>query len=254
MDKRLEGKLALVTGGSRGIGAAIAEGFAREGARVVIASRKTQDLEQRAAAINAKYPDSTTARTCHVGRSEEIEELFTESFYELGNFDILVNNAGTNPYFGPLVGASLKAFDKTFAVNVKGPFQAAILFAQAALRADKPGSIINISSILGQGAAPLQGIYGMTKAALISMTETMAAEWGNANIRVNAIAPGLVNTRLSQALLSNPDLLKTFNARTPLARPATPDELVGAAVFLASDESCYVTGHTLNVDGGYAIR
>ena len=107
MDKRLEGKLALVTGGSRGIGAAIAEGFAREGARVVIASRKTQDLEQRAAAINAKYHDSTTARTCHVGRSEEIEELFTESFYELGNFDILVNNAGTNPYFGPLVGASL---------------------------------------------------------------------------------------------------------------------------------------------------
>ena len=254
MSQRLEGKTALVTGGSRGIGAAIAEAFASEGARVVIVSRKAEGLAVQADAINAKYPDSTLVRVCHVGHVEEVAELFKECLYEVGPFDILVNNAGTNPYFGPIIGASHRAFDKTIDVNLRGPFETSIQFAKAAMSADKPGSIINIASILGQGASPLQGIYGMTKAALISMTQTMAAEWGAARIRVNAIAPGLVETRLSQALIGNKDILNVFNARTPLGRPAQTNELVGAALFLASDESGYVTGHTLNVDGGYAVR
>ena len=254
MTKRLSGKTAIVTGGSRGIGAAIAESFASEGAKVIIVSRKAEGLNACANAINEKYPDSTVTRVCHIGHVEEVEELFNESRYEFGAFDILVNNAGTNPYFGPLIGATHRAFDKTIDVNLRGPFEASRQFAKAAMSAGKSGSIINIASILGQGASPLQGIYGMTKAALISMTQTMAAEWGAAKIRVNAIAPGLVDTRLSQALLSNKDILATFNARTPLGRPAKTDELVGAALFLASDESGYVTGHTLNVDGGYAIR
>ena len=254
MSQRLEGKTALVTGGSRGIGAAIAEGFASEGARVVIASRKPEGLNAQAEAINSKYPNSTSIRVCHVGNVDEVASLFSDCLYEIGPFDILVNNAGTNPYFGPIIGATHRAFDKTVDVNLRGPFEMSIQFAKAAMAARKPGSIINITSILGQGAAPLQGIYGMTKAALISMTQTMAAEWGSANIRVNAIAPGLVETRLSQALIGNKDILDIFNARTPLGRPAQTHEIVGAAIYLASDESGYVTGHTLNVDGGYAVR
>jgi NAD(P)-dependent dehydrogenase (short-subunit alcohol dehydrogenase family) len=254
MEQRLAGKTALITGASRGIGAAIAERFAAEGAQLLIVSRKIEGIEASAAAINEKYPHSTRAKVCHVGDPEAIEELFQESLYEIGAFDILVNNAGTNPYFGPMIGASHRAFDKTIDVNIRGPFEASRQFAKAAMLKQKPGSIINIASILGQAASPLQGIYGMTKAALISMTQTMAAEWGPANIRVNAIAPGLIETRLSQTILGNKDFVQSFNERTPLGRPGQTDEVSGAALFLASDESTYVTGHTLNVDGGYATR
>lgn len=251
---RLEGEIALVTGGSRGIGKAIAEGFAREGAQVIIVSRKAEGIEAAAAEINGKVPGSTTPRVCHVGHVEEIEGLFGWARQALGVVDVLVNNAGTNPYFGPMLGATHRAFDKTFDVNVRGPFEASRQFATGLLEAEKGGSIVNIASIMGQSASPLQGIYGMTKAALISMTMTMAAEWGAAGIRVNAIAPGLIETRLSEAVVSNPAFFSTFEARTPLARAGQPPELVGAALFLASDESSYVTGHILNVDGGYSTR
>jgi NAD(P)-dependent dehydrogenase (short-subunit alcohol dehydrogenase family) len=254
MTGRLEGKVALVTGGSRGIGKAIAEGFAQEGARVIIVSRRAEGIRAAAAQINEKVPGSVTARPCHVGHVEEIEALFAWAQGAIGVVDVLVNNAGTNPYFGPMLGASHKAFDKTFDVNVRGPFEASRQFARGLLEVGKGGSIVNIASILGQSASPFQGIYGMTKAALISMTMTMAAEWGSAGSRVNAIAPGLIETRLSEAVVSNPAFFSTFEARTPLGRAGQPPEVVGAAIFLASQESSYVTGHVLNVDGGYSTR
>ena len=254
MAGRLEGKVAIVTGASRGIGAAIARAFAAEGAaRVIISSRKLAGLEAQAEAIHADYPDTVSPRTCHMGDEAQITALIDWVESEYGTPQILINNAGTNPYFGPMLGTTRAAWDKTFDVNLRGPFEAARQVSQRLIAKGLPGSIVNVTSILGQGASPLQGAYGMTKAALISMTRTLAMELGGYNIRVNAIAPGLIETKLSAALTGSPDVLKPFMDRTPLGRVGEPDELAGAAVFLASDESRYVTGHTLNVDGGYKI-
>ncbi len=253
MTGRLEGRIAIVTGGSRGIGAAIARAMAAEGARVVITSRKEEGLAQEAEAINRDHRGAVSWRACHVGEVEQIRDLVAWTGVEVGLPSILVNNAGTNPYFGPMLGTPEGAWEKTFDVNLRGPFEATRQVAQGLIKAGAAGSIINISSILGLKASPLQGVYGMTKAAIISMTHTLAMELGGYNIRVNAIAPGLVDTKLASILTSTPDLLKTFTDRTPLGRIGQPDELGAAAVFLASDEARYVTGQTLCVDGGYSI-
>jgi NAD(P)-dependent dehydrogenase (short-subunit alcohol dehydrogenase family) len=254
MAGRLDDKTALVTGGTRGIGLAIAHAFVAEGARVIVVSRKEASIQ---AALTSLNPDGTRpvwGRTCHVGHADQIGALLDWVDSEVGMADVLVNNAGTNPYFGPMLGASPAAFTKTFDVNLRGPFELSRGMASRLMNAKRSGSIINIASILGQGASPLQGIYGMTKAALISMTQTMAVEWGGAGIRVNAIAPGLVDTRLAAAIVDNAKLAAEFYQRTALGRAASPDEIAGAALFLASDEAAYVTGHTLNVDAGYQIR
>ncbi len=253
MDERLKGKVAIVTGGSRGIGAAIAKGFAAAGGKVVISSRKEEGLKIQAEAINAEYPDAVQYKTCHMGDPEQISALFDFANDTFGIPSILVNNAATNPYFGPMLGISNGAWAKTFQVNLEGPFEAIRLLVGRLQEAKHPGSIINVSSIVGAGAAPLQGVYGMTKAAMISMTKTLAMELGGNDIRVNAIAPGLIDTKLSSIITSTPDLKRTFTDRTPLGRVGKPEELAGAAVFLASDESRYVTGQTLFVDGGYTI-
>jgi NAD(P)-dependent dehydrogenase (short-subunit alcohol dehydrogenase family) len=251
--KRLEGKIALVTGGSRGIGAAIAEAFAREGSRVVIASRKQEGLDETAGEINARYPDSVLAKTCHVGDPDQVDELVAWAEAEAGLPTVLVNNAATNPYFGPLLGVEERAWDKTFEVNLKGYFYMARAVAKKLMAEKSKGAIVNVTSVVGMRAAPAQGVYAMTKAGVISMTQTLAVELGPAGIRVNAIAPGLVETRFARLLVNNPNLRRMFTDRSPLDRHAQPEEIAGLAVYLASDESSYLTGQTIPVDGGYTI-
>jgi NAD(P)-dependent dehydrogenase (short-subunit alcohol dehydrogenase family) len=252
MALRLENKLCIVTGGSRGIGAAIATAFARDGARVVITARKPDGLQATADAIGAQFPGRVHWRACHSGSAEAVADLVSWVEAELGVPDVLVNNAATNPYFGPLLGVSAAAWDKTFEVNLRGYFEATRQVAERWLARERGGSIVNIASIAGTGAAPLQGVYGMTKAAVISMTRTLAFELGPRGIRVNAIAPGLVDTRFASALTENPELARWFNERTALGRFAKPEEIAGAAVYLASDESSFVTGQVLMVDGGFS--
>jgi NAD(P)-dependent dehydrogenase (short-subunit alcohol dehydrogenase family) len=220
---------------------------------VIISSRREEGLSAAQSQINADHPAAVFSKTCHMGDEEQIIELFEWAEATVGIPDILVNNAGTNPYFGPMLSTDRGAWDKTFDVNLRGPFLATRQFATRLVAAAMSGSVINITSILGQGASPLQGVYGMTKAAMISMTRTLAVELGGHNIRVNAIAPGLIETKLSSILTSTPALLETFTQRTPLGRVGQPQELAGAAVLLASEESRYITGQTINVDGGYIV-
>ena len=251
---RLRGQVAIVTGASRGIGQAIALRFAQEGARVVLCSRKAAGIAEAEDTVNSAVPDSAWGLPCHVGREEELTALFDKVQDRWGTPTILVNNAGTNPYFGPLLGAEWAAWDKTFEVNLKGPFAATRLFAQRQMDQGYPGgSVICTSSILGLRAAPHQGLYGMTKAALISMVQTLALELASAGIRVNAIAPGFVDTRLSAAIQDTPELRQQVLNHTPQNRVAQPDEIAGVAAFLASDDASFTTGQCIIADGGYTI-
>ncbi len=253
MVARLQDKIALITGGSRGIGAAIATAMGREGATIVISARKQEGLEEARRQMAAEGIENVHIRPCHIGRTNDISELLDWCVQTVGTPTILVNNAATNPYFGPLLNISEAQWDKTFEVNVKGYLHMTQATVKAMKDAQLAGSIINISSISGLTAAPLQGAYGMTKAALISMTKTLAVELGSSNIRVNAIAPGLVATRFSKVLVETPELVEHYNQRTALNRYATPDEIAGMAVYLGSEESSFVTGQTYAVDGGYSI-
>jgi NAD(P)-dependent dehydrogenase (short-subunit alcohol dehydrogenase family) len=248
----LEGKVAIVTGASRGIGEAVARAYADAGARVVLAARKIEPLQAVADAIKASGGQAI-AVICHAGQPDQLRALLDGAVDRFGKVDVLVNNAATNPYFGPLLGVDEGAYAKTFEVNLKGYFEAARLVANHLIGRGAGGSIINVASVVGLGAAPLQGVYAMTKAAVISMTKTLAYELGAQNVRVNAIAPGLVKTRFASALIDNPDIVARVVAHTPLGRYASPDEIAGAAVYLASDAASFVTGHTLVVDGGATL-
>jgi NAD(P)-dependent dehydrogenase (short-subunit alcohol dehydrogenase family) len=243
----LDDKVVVVTGASRGIGAAIAHAVAAAGGAVVLASRKQEGLDEVAASIAAEGGTAIAVAT-HVGRPEAVEGLFSRVMDEFGKVDGLVNNAATNPYFGPTVGISEAAFDKTFEVNVKGPLFAIREFAG---RARPGGSIVNIASVNGLRASPLQGVYSMTKASIISMTQTLAVELGTAGLRVNAVAPGLVETRFAQALVGDESILRRYTDRAALGRHAQPDEIAGAVVYLLSDAASFTTGETIVVDGGY---
>jgi NAD(P)-dependent dehydrogenase (short-subunit alcohol dehydrogenase family) len=246
----LEGKVAIVTGASRGIGEAIARAFVESGARVVLAARKPDALHQVATSLGER----AMAVPTHTGKESDCAALVAKAVERFGKVDVLVNNAATNPYFGPLLGIDMGAWDKTFEVNLKGYFFMAREVARhLQSRAEKAGSIIHMASITGLEAAPLQGVYGMTKAAVVSMTKTMAYELASSNIRVNAIAPGLVDTRFASAIVSNDEIVAEVVKKTPLGRYATPDEIAGAAVYLASDASSFTTGHTMVVDGGLTI-
>ena len=246
----LSGKVALVTGGSRGIGKAIAIGLAKFGADVAVTSRKLPDLEGVAEEIK-RLGRRSMARATHVGRMDEINNLVPQIKDKLGRIDILVNNAATNPTMDQAMDIEERAWDSIMNLNLKGLF----FLSQAVARLMKEqgaGIIINVASVAGITPNILP-VYSISKAGVIMATKVMAQQWAQYNIRVNAIAPGLTKTRFSEALWSNPAVLQGITEKTPLQRVAEPDEMVGAAIFLASDASSYVTGHVLVVDGGRTI-
>jgi NAD(P)-dependent dehydrogenase (short-subunit alcohol dehydrogenase family) len=244
----LSDKVIIVTGASRGIGLSIASACLDAGARVVLASRKQADLDAAAAQLAGK--GQVAAVACHTGKSDDVDALFARTVESFGRVDGLVNNAATNPHFGPLVDTPDAAIDKTIEVNVKGYFYCARALVRHARTRDGGAAIVNIASVAGLRAAPMQGIYGMTKAAVISMTQTLAYELGSAGVRVNAIAPGLVETRFAAALVKNPMLHDHVVKRTPLGRHAQPVEIAGGAVYLLSDAASFTTGTVLVMDGG----
>ncbi|MEY3210930.1 MAG: hypothetical protein RIT28_1411 [Pseudomonadota bacterium] len=250
MAKRLDGKRVLITGASRGIGAAIAVAAAAEGARVLLAARKLPGLDAVAEHIRANGGEAEVF-PCHVGQLDAVEALVNEAERRFGGLDGLVNNAATNPYFGPALGTPWAAFDKTFEVNVKGPFALSLQVGGRWADAGQKGSIVNVSSILGLRAAPFQATYGMTKAALVSMTRTLAMELGSAGIRVNCVTPGLIDTRFAAAMTESPEILRQYTDRTAMGRVGQPEEVAGIVVHLLSDESAYTTGQIFAVDGGY---
>jgi NAD(P)-dependent dehydrogenase (short-subunit alcohol dehydrogenase family) len=250
----LQGKVALVTGASRGIGEAIARTFAAHGARVAVASRKIEGIQAVADDIAREHgADSVAAFASHTGHEDQCVALVKQVVDRFGQVDVLVNNAATNPYFGPMLNADMGAWDKTFDVNVKGYFWCAREVARHCIGRDAPGAIVNMSSVAGITGSPLQGIYGATKAAVIAVTRTLAAELSRSKIRVNAIAPGFVDTRFAAAILKNDELLQQVIARTPMGRYGSPDEIAGGALYLASDAASFLTGHTLVIDGGMTI-
>lgn len=244
----LRDKVALITGGSRGIGRAIALGFADAGANVVVSSRKLPDLEKVAEEIRGKGVKSSAVAS-HMGKTEDIERLMKEVISRMGGLDILVNNAGTNPIFGPILNANVEAWDKIMEVNVRGYF----LLGKAAvdvMMKQKGGVIINIASTAGLRPMPMLGVYSVSKAAVIMLTKVMATELAGANIRVNCICPGLIKTKFSTALWSNDDIREEVLRNVPMGRIGEPDEVVGAALYLASDLASLVTGSSVVVDGG----
>ena len=250
MDFSLKGKVALITGASRGIGQAVAIGLAQAGADIAIASRKLPDLEKVAEQVRK------TGRKClpvaaHVARVEEINNLVGQVMAEYGKIDILVNNAATNPTMASAIDVDERAWDAIMNLNLRGLF----FLSQAVARLMKEkggGKIINISSIAGI-SPDLLPVYSISKAGVIMATKVMAQQWAQYNIRVNAVAPGLTKTRFSEALWKNPDILKLAMGKTPMARVADPEEMVGAILYLAADASSYVTGQVIAIDGGTTI-
>jgi NAD(P)-dependent dehydrogenase (short-subunit alcohol dehydrogenase family) len=253
MSIHLQNKVAIVTGASRGIGEAIALQFAASGAKVMLAARKLDGLSAVAEAMRAKGYD-VDCRACHTGKKEELQLLIDATLARFGHIDVLVNNAATNPHFGPMLTVDDGQWEKTFEVNLKGYFNSARMVAEHLMARGSPGNIINVASVVALAGTPLQGVYAATKAAVISMTQTLACELGPQNIRVNAIAPGIVKTRFASALTDNPAIMDPIINRTPLGRFATPDEIAGGALYLASDAASFVTGHTLVIDGGLTAR
>jgi NAD(P)-dependent dehydrogenase (short-subunit alcohol dehydrogenase family) len=216
------------------------------GARVVLAARKADALSTLATSLGV----SARAIATHTGREDECVRLVRSAIEAFGKVDVLVNNAATNPYFGPMLDIDGAAWDKTFEVNLKGYFWMAREVARHLRERGAGGAIVNVASVAALEAAPLQGAYGATKAAVVSMTKTLSFELASSGIRVNAIAPGLVRTRFASALTENEGILSEVLKKTPLGRCGEPTEIAGAALFLASDAASYVTGHTLVVDGG----
>jgi NAD(P)-dependent dehydrogenase (short-subunit alcohol dehydrogenase family) len=245
--------VVLVTGGSRGIGEAIARLFVARGARVAISARKLQGLAGVAESIAAAHgKDAVFAVGAHSGQEDQCVRLVREVVGHFGRIDVLVNNAATSPHYGPLLGADGAAWDKTFDVNLKGYFWCAREVARHLVDRRAPGSIIHVASILGIAPAPMQGVYSMTKAAVLSMTKTLAMELGPSRVRVNAIAPGFTETTFIGSRLKDELWAADIQKRTPLGRFGTPEDVAEAAAYLASDAASFVTGHALVVDGGFS--
>ncbi|MGQ0701367.1 MAG: SDR family oxidoreductase [Panacagrimonas sp.] len=245
----LSGRVALVTGASRGIGEAIARLLAEQGAHVVLSSRKQDNLDRLAESIVAAG-GKATAIAANQGDSAGLKHLVGRISSELGHLDILVNNAATNPYFGHVADTDPGMIDKTLQVNIKGYFELSALAAKM-MKTQGGGAIVNIASINGLRPANFQGIYSITKAAVINMTQSFAKECGPWRVRVNAVLPGLTDTKFASALIGNDAILRNFLAQVPLQRVAQPQEIAPAVLYLVSDAASYVTGTTLTVDGGY---
>lgn len=247
----LAGKVAIITGASRGIGRAIAERFAQAGANVVISSRKLAAVQQVADGIKASGGEALAIQA-HTGKTEDIQGMVKKTWEHFGRLDILVNNAATNPHFGPLLAADEGQWDKILDTNAKGIFRT----CQASLpymKAQGSGKIINIISVSGLQPTPGLGLYGVSKAAVLMLTKVLAMELGADNIQVNAIAPGVIKTRFSQLLWDTPQIAAPILSRLPLGRFGEPDEVAQMALFLAAPASDYVTGSIFIVDGGMSI-
>ena len=248
----LRGRIALVTGASRGIGEAIAKTLAAHGAHLVVSSRKADACERVVDEI-ADAGGSAEAMACHVGDPSQIADAMGRIEASHGRLDILVNNAATNPYFGPVVDADLGAFQKTVDVNIRGFFVASCAAAKL-MQKNAGGAIVNIASISGVVPGPSQGIYSITKAAVIGMTKVFAAECAPMGVRVNAVLPGITETRFTTALVEDAALLDHYLEHVPVKRIAQPREIAGAVLYLASPAASYTTGACLPVDGGYLVK
>jgi NAD(P)-dependent dehydrogenase (short-subunit alcohol dehydrogenase family) len=247
----LSGKVAIITGASRGIGLAIAEAFSDANAKVVLSSRKQEDLDQAAEKINAAGGEAL-AIAAHTGDAEAIHYMLEKTIDTFGGVDILVNNAGTNPHFGPLLTAEESHWDKILDVNLKGYFRM-IKACAASMRERGGGKVINMASVSGLRATPGLGIYGVSKAGVLMLTKVLAVELAADNIQVNAIAPGLIKTRFSKALWETPSLQKSVMGNIPQGRVGLPEEVTGIALYLASQASSFTTGGVFVVDGGQIV-
>ncbi|MFQ5570449.1 MAG: glucose 1-dehydrogenase [Rhodothermales bacterium] len=247
----LTGKVALITGASRGIGQAIAEAYAAQGARVVLSSRKQEGLDAVATRIREAGGEALPV-AAHTGDRDAVKALVERAMATYGGIDIVVNNAATNPHFGPILTSQESHWDKTFDVNVKGYFRV----VQACIESMKSrggGKIINLASVAGKTPQPGMGIYCITKAGVLMLTEVLAAELASLNIQVNAIVPGYVKTSFSRAIWDSPSLNEAVLKTIPQHRLATPEELTGLALYLASDASNFVTGASFVIDGGQLV-
>ncbi len=250
MTTDLSGKIALVNGASRGIGEAIARGLAASGATVVLSSRKLAGVQAVADAIG-KSGGKAVAKACHAGHLDEIEALMGFVRDEFGRLDILINNAATNPYYGPATELPPGAFDKTVDVNLKGPYYMTSLAIPLMVK-NGSGAIVNVASIAALTSMPGQAVYSMTKAGLVSLTKSFAKEYGQQGIRVNAILPGIVETRFAKALIDDPGVQKMLSG-LPVPRAGQPEDMVAGVLYLVSDEAAYTTGTTIVMDGGATL-
>jgi NAD(P)-dependent dehydrogenase (short-subunit alcohol dehydrogenase family) len=251
----LSGKVALVTGSTKGIGEAIVHRMAEHGAKVVVSSRKADACERVAADINKAHGKGSNVAVpipCNINYKEQLQQLVAETRKKWGRIDVLICNAALNPYFGPQMEIPDEAFDKIMGANVRSNhWLCQLVLPEMAERKD--GSVIIVSSIGGLRGSPVLGAYCISKAADFQLARNIAVEYGPLNIRANCIAPGLIKTDFAKALWDNPDILKRSTAGAPLRRIGDPDEIAGAAVFLASKAGAFMTGQTIVVDGGATI-
>lgn len=247
----LDGKVAIITGASKGIGAAIATGLAEFGAKVVVSSRKQEAVDEVSRRLNSEGW-SSTAIACHVGDQEQCELLVNRTVEIYGRVDILINNAAVNPFYGPVEQMDLPAYQKIQSINVEALLRLSNLVFPHMKRQGQ-GSIIHLSSIESEHPGKGMSAYCISKAAVNMLTKTQASEWGKYGIRVNAIAPGLVRTKFSAALVENEQLMSFVRNQVPAGRVAEPEDMAGLAVFLASDAASYCTGSIYTADGGFSI-
>jgi len=247
----LQGKVAVITGSSRGIGRAIAERMAEHGAKVLVTSRKLDACEEVVAVIKAQGGDAF-AHACNIGRKEDLQGLVDAAVRKWGGIDVLVCNAAVNPYFGPSIDMPDDAYDKVMNSNVRSNFWLCnMVLPQMAARGG--GSVIIVSSIAGLLGSPSIGVYGISKAADMALARNICTEWGPKNIRANCIAPGLVRTDFARALWENKEIYAKTVSAYPLRRIGEPDEIAGAAVFLAGPSGSFMTGQTIVIDGGGVV-
>ncbi len=245
-DFNLTGKTAIITGASRGIGLAIAQKLAQYGAQCIMVSRKAENLEAAAAGIRDQGLKAE-AMACHIGNPDQIKDLYEKIVKKYGSLDILVNNAATNPHFGDMLTADAEIWNKTLDVNLKGPF---FMIKYAVPLMKNKGAIVNVASVNALKPGIYQGIYSATKAALVNMTQTLARELAPKGIRVNALLPGLTDTKFASALISSEKILNSALSQIPLGRYAQPEEIAGAVLYLVSDAASFTTGASIVCDGG----